>query len=116
MYLRKQVLLFKITVLYFKGGMMSLFTKCRTCCFCVCPFKGELRSILTLRARLLFFFVHLECCQYRQKQQKSVLPTPCYHLFKNRTLALQKKSLALHHLGFLSNIYMYMYPYVWLSF
>jgi len=42
--------------------------------------KGELQSILTLSS----FFVHLECCQYRQKRQK--LPTPCYPLFKIRTL------------------------------
>jgi len=32
-----------------------------------------------------FFLVHLECFQYRQKQQKSVLTTPCY-LFNIHTL------------------------------
>jgi len=44
--------------------------------------KVELWSILTLS----YFFVHLECCQYRQKRQKSVLPTPCHPLFKICTL------------------------------
>jgi len=42
--------------------------------------KGELWSILTLSS-FFFFFVNLECCQYRE-QQKSL----CYPLFKICTL------------------------------